>query len=345
MSEPLDTAAPTDAAADFAAFEARENALAIGQEPVKAEAPAEPDPQPDPAPDPDPTPAADPKAAPLDASGKDYTPPNSRSKRTAKDQEFINERIRTAVAETAARAERAEKELAELRAKVPAAEPKAAEAPKSTAEKFTFPNYEKFLDANPKLLETNTGDAYNQWELERLQAFGEWKDQRAEAIAEAKRQKDDETVSAAEFKIQTETWARRRDDYAAKHPEFTEKVGPLLAALRAGTIFGDAILESEVGPQMAQHLAEHPEEVERIARLSPNSAIRALGKIEALYETTSASASAGPAAKTVTTAPAPPTTLAARSASPADPAKAAFDRGDYPAWEAEENRKALAASR
>lgn len=339
MSEPVSVPATEPAVDAFAAFEARENAIAIGQSPEpKVVADPEPDPQPDPAPDPDPAPSAEPKAAPLDASGKAYTPPNSRSKRTEKDQAFINERIRTAVAETAARAEKAEKELAELRAKAP--EPKAEPAPAAKPDKFTFPSYEKFLDTNPNA-------AYDEWELERLQAFGEWKDQRAEAASEAKRQKDADDAREADFTVKSNAWIARRDAYAAAHPEFAAKTHDLLGALRAGTLFGDAILESEVGPQMAQHLAEHPEEVERIAALSPNSALRALGKIEAIYETptTSASASAGPAAKIKTTAPTPPTTLAARSASPADPAKAALERRDFPAWEDEENRKALAAAR
>ena len=108
-------------------------------------------------------------------------------------------------------------------------------------------------------------------------------------------------------------------------------------------------MDSPGGPALAWHLVTHPEDLDRIARLGPIQQIRALGKLEAQYDTdsatTSTSASAGPAAKTVTTAPAPPTHLAARTADTGDRARAALDRGDFSAFEAEENRKALAGIR
>jgi hypothetical protein len=322
MSEPAITPA-TDAPPDFAAFEASENRKAMGGEP-EPELVKEPEPEPEPEAE---TPAEEPKAAPIEATGKDYTPPNSRSKRTAKDQEFINERIRTSVSEAT---KQLQAEIAELKAKVaPAAEP-------VTPEPVTDPK-----DPEPQEANFETYGAFTR-ELARWAIRQDRRE--AEAAAAAKAATERDAAADADITARMGEWIDRRNDFAAKHPGYYDKAGAYLDTLRAGTLFGDAILESEVGPQMALHLATHPDEVQRISALSLNSAIRALGRIEATY-LTSASASAGPAAKTVTTAPAPPTTLAARSADSADRATAAVLRGDFSAFEAEENRKALQASR
>lgn len=75
-----------------------------------------------------------------------------------------------------------------------------------------------------------------------------------------------------------------------------------------------AIMESEVGPQIAYHLAKNPEEEKRIYGLSPARALLALGKIELEYtkpkENSAKPEEKPPEAKPVTTrAPAPITTL------------------------------------
>jgi len=46
----------------------------------------------------------------------------------------------------------------------------------------------------------------------------------------------------------------------------------------------DAILESDVGPQILYHLAENPEIAEKLANQSVASALRQLGKLEAKFE-------------------------------------------------------------
>ena len=46
----------------------------------------------------------------------------------------------------------------------------------------------------------------------------------------------------------------------------------------------DAILESDVGPQILYHLAENDEVAKKIAGLSPKQALREIGKLEARFE-------------------------------------------------------------
>jgi hypothetical protein len=105
-----------------------------------------------------------------------------------------------------------------------------------------------------------------------------------EAAASAAKERDAETARAASEKKAIDTWFSRRDAFAEKDPSFSAKAGPLLDSLMSGTLLGDAIIESEFGPQMALHLATHPEEITRISGLSVNGALRALGKIEMMFE-------------------------------------------------------------
>lgn len=46
----------------------------------------------------------------------------------------------------------------------------------------------------------------------------------------------------------------------------------------------DAIIESEIGPQILYHLAENPDIAEKLKELSPISALREIGKLEARLE-------------------------------------------------------------
>ena len=60
----------------------------------------------------------------------------------------------------------------------------------------------------------------------------------------------------------------------------------------------DAILESDVGPQILYELASNDELAEKITKLSPINALREIGKLEARFEDASKNA----APKTVKTA-------------------------------------------
>lgn len=252
-------------------------------------------------------------------------------KTVSKRQQHINELERKAKANEI-RANELEAKIAALEAKTapPKEEPKPAAIvdPKDPEpQEADFEDYRSFVKA------------LSRWEIRQ--------DKReADAAATVKAEQDRKTAAETEFSTKISTWVGRRDAFLAKHPEAVDRLAAFLDPVRPNTPLGDALMDSEVGPELADYLSKHPTEVERIARLAPISALRALGKLEAQFSsTTHASASVQPAAKTVTTAPAPPTTLAARSADPSDPVAAAVARGDYSAFEAEENRKALAAAR
>lgn len=325
MSDPIaDTPAPDPTPdATFLAFEASENRRATGAS--------------DPEPAPVAAPAADPDADDADepapaatAAKAEPTPEKPVSKR----QQQINDLIRKAT-EADLRAQALEAKMAALDKGNAKAEPvKAPEAAPVTdpgdpePQEAAFEDYRTFVKAQAR------------WEIRQAK-------READAETAKFQQAHAETAQREEFQARAQTWIGRREAFVAAHPDKADRMMAFLDGVHAGTPIGDVILESEVGGEVADYLAANPTEADRIARLAPVSALRALGKIEAKFDSTltSASASAGPAAKTVTTAPAPPMTLAARSARPADPAAAALARGDFEAWEAEENRKALAAGR
>lgn len=325
-------AAPA-AVSDFAAFEARENSLALGKDP---EPTPEPTPESVPQPEPEPTPEPESTAT---ASDPAHTPPKPDSHRTRRreqrDQDQINEVIRAAVREAI---EPLQAELAKV---------KGGAAPTADAE----PKADEFQPTRPKPDPKDFDDlfVYNEavldWKLEQRDAKAAFEKDKADRAAK-------ETTEATEFHEKATTWIGRRDSFTAKHPEQADRLMAFLANVHAGTPLGDTILESEVGAELADYLAATPAEAERIARLSPIAQLRALGKLEAKFDPDAphndraSATTAGPAAgKTATSAPAPPRTLTARSATAADPAADALARGDFAAWEREENRKALAAHR
>jgi hypothetical protein len=98
---------------------------------------------------------------------------------------------------------------------------------------------------------------------------------RARAEAEARARAESERVVS--------TYAERLAAAKAEIPDFDARIEarkdlPIPPHIR------DAIFESEVGPKIALHFADHPEEATRIARLTPNAALREFGKIEAMIE-------------------------------------------------------------
>jgi hypothetical protein len=75
------------------------------------------------------------------------------------------------------------------------------------------------------------------------------------------------------------TYAQRAQEFAKDKPDFVERT--TAEGLRISDAMGDAITESEDGPALAYYLANNPAEAERIFQLSPASAGREIGKLEA----------------------------------------------------------------
>lgn len=100
---------------------------------------------------------------------------------------------------------------------------------------------------------------------------------------------------------QAQTFKAKEAAFAATVEDYADKVYdpsvPISAAM------AEAIADSEIGPQLAYHLADNRELAAKIAAMSPVQAARELGKLEAKLS--------APPPKPVTKAPPPPPKIAA----------------------------------
>jgi len=144
---------------------------------------------------------------------------------------------------------------------------------------------------------------------EYVEALADWKaDQR---VAESFKRRDAERSQAAEARAaeaKAQAWAERQSEFREATPDYDAVVGK--SAVQIAPHVVDTLLDSESGPELAYHLAKRPETVKRINALSPLSAARELGRIEATL-----SNPAAPQFKPASKAPAPITP--ARSSAPA----------------------------
>lgn len=144
---------------------------------------------------------------------------------------------------------------------------------------------------------------------EYVEALADWKaDQR---VAESFKRRDAERSQAAEARAaeaKAQAWAERQSEFREATPDYDAVVGK--SAVQIAPHVVDTLLDSESGPELAYHLAKRPETVKRINALSPLSAARELGRIEATL-----SNPAAPQIKPASKAPAPITP--ARSSAPA----------------------------
>ena len=85
-------------------------------------------------------------------------------------------------------------------------------------------------------------------------------------------------------------------------PDYAEVVGQ--SDVPAAPHVLESILDSDVGPQLAYHLAKHPDVAERLNAMTPVQAAREIGRLEAAV-TGPVAAQPTPPAKRTTTAPAP----------------------------------------
>ena len=152
-------------------------------------------------------------------------------------------------------------------------------------------------------------------------------------IGEMRRQ-DAEAKEAVERQKVIETWASKVQSAKASLPDFDEIVAS--SDVVVNDDIRDAILESDVGPQILYHLAENDEIAKKIAGLNPKQALREIGKLEARFEAKETKSQAAPNVRSK--APAPINPL--RGSNPADVPLSANGEwhGTFQAWK--EARKA-----
>jgi len=153
---------------------------------------------------------------------------------------------------------------------------------------------------------------------EYVEALADWKaDQR---VAESFKRRDAERSQAAEARAaeaKAQAWAERQSEFREATPDYDAVVGK--SAVQIAPHVVDTLLDSESGPELAYHLAKRPETVKRINALSPLSAARELGRIEATL-------SNPPQIKPASKAPAPITPVRSSAPAAVDLASANMDQ-------------------
>jgi hypothetical protein len=195
------------------------------------------------------------------------------------------------------RAIEAERRAAELEARLagkPAADsakdakPGSGDDAKPTRPKIDeFDSYEAFLAADAEYV-----DKLTDWKLDQRE-----KKRAAEAERKAAESKQSTAVQA---------YTERAEKLRAKHADFDEALEEI-EDVQFTKSFQAALVESEIGPEIAYHLAKNRAEAERLGKLSidnPIAAIRELGKLEAKL-----APSPAPAKPRISNAPEPPTPL------------------------------------
>ena len=148
------------------------------------------------------------------------------------------------------------------------------------------------------------------------------------------RKQDAEAKEAVERQKVIETWASKVQAAKASLPDFDDIVAS--SDVVVNDDIRDAILESDVGPQILYHLAENEDVAKKIAGLSAKQALREIGKLEARFEVKETA----PETKPIVRSKAPQPIQPLRGSSPADVPMSTNGEwhGTFQAWK--EARKA-----
>jgi len=125
--------------------------------------------------------------------------------------------------------------------------------------------------------------------LDQFDSLEEYTDALTDYKLELKAQKEREDAAANEAKQrQTQlksTFQERQNEFKSKVADYDEVVAEI-AEIKLSSAIIETLAESELGPQLAYHFGKNPEELERINELSPISAAREIGKLEAKLSST-----------------------------------------------------------
>jgi hypothetical protein len=128
-----------------------------------------------------------------------------------------------------------------------------------------------------------------------------------------------------------QSWAQKVQEAKAELPDFDDLVAA--SDVVVNNAVRDAILESDVGPKILYHLAENNDLAKKIAGLSPNAALREIGKLEARFEVKADTKQTNPLVKSKAPAPIQPIRGGQGKADVPISADGEF-HGSYQAWKA-----------
>jgi hypothetical protein len=181
------------------------------------------------------------------------------------------------------------------------------------------PQQQSYIDQEPQ--PSQFADAF-----EYAKALAEFSTEKA--LAERDRQVAQAREQEAQQKI-IQSWAQKVQEAKAELPDFDDLVAS--SDVVVNNAVRDAILESDVGPKILYHLAENNDLAKKIASLSPNAALREIGRLEAKFEVKPEAKQTAPVVRSK--APAPIQPIRGGQGQPDVPMSANGEwHGSYQAW-------------
>ena len=115
--------------------------------------------------------------------------------------------------------------------------------------------------------------------FEYAEALAEWSTE--QALINRDKQEAERRAQEERNKV-LDGWNKRLNEAKADLPDFDDMVAS--SDVVVNDHIRDAILESDVGPQILYHLAENPDLADKLNSGSPISALRQIGRLEAQFE-------------------------------------------------------------
>lgn len=196
-----------------------------------------------------------------DADGEEIDHPDEKKKSK------LNERFADLTAKRKAAEEAAAKAAADAKAAREARD-KAEQDAAALRSKYEPPKSDE-LGPEPQVAQFTDVNEY-------AKALKDWT---AEKTLQDKAKKDTEERQAKERETAAAEWAKRQSAFKAETTDYEKMIGE--SDVKVSDQVRDAIIDSDVGPQILYHLAQHPEEAQKIAGLTVAGALRAIGRLEA----------------------------------------------------------------
>lgn len=245
-------------------------------------------------------PPAEPEATTPPAAAEETpakTEPQSGAEETQqpdKEEEIPEEELTVSQKRRRRRVEKLTQENAELRAQLAAALPKAPEPPKPAPP-----------PGEPRLETFETLEEY-QKALTKFFMRQEQEERAAEAERKAAIEAEQKLLAA---------WDSKKQEARKAHPDFDDVVESTAAPEGPGVAAGiQAMHDDPAGAEILYFLGTHPDELKRIAALSPIAAVREIGRLSAILSPPSEAAN-GKQRFTAAPKPPPPNTRPGKTVS------------------------------
>jgi len=303
-AEVVRTASNVVTSENLADFHAEKLGLASEEAPVVAEAVEE---------TPDSEPAVEAQAE---------SEPTAEEEAEVTDKPKQNPKLEKRFSELTKRAKQAEAEKQALEARLQELESKVAPAPQQIEQDILGekPQASQFQDA-----------------FEYAEALAEWSAEKA--LVERDKQEQQRKIETERQEV-IKSWTSKLEKAKAELPDFDEMVASSQVQVRDEV--RDAILESDVGPQILYQLASDDDLAQRISSLPVNKALKELGKLEVQFERKEAPAEvkSEPVARSKAPAPIKPLTAGKGTQDVLIDGDGAF-HGTYAQWKAARQAKRI----